>query len=1270
MSSAAAFLDARRTLFAAVTDQHVARSGAATGNPQRVGLLETADLLALASLVEAYAGAYASFAAAALGGERGELAEPAPVLAALATLDTVELRWRGPVGVPNRALILSPTHPLRVLWHLRHAAATNRIVSDWHGGKAVPSWPRFLDRLLGLRPVNLPQVLFDERGRGYVECGLLAGGWSLYAPEAPAGSPGPDPSEYRSTVCQFLELKPHDAADLSPDAIAQPIQEYLQLHPYVGQLRINVFGSGDGRVVAEALRELEKWRVGQDRWNPPPLRYCVQLFSHPQSIASTGEALEDLLDPDRQVGQDDEFTLASSNHLFPKLVFSRNPLAAFADHPDSFPAHVAIVADQFALQCRLGNVAALARGLYLNGLVSEPDVTPSGDGSGVTWVKGVNPGAASPDALEGRVLAAVQSAQAAVATGRPQPTHVAPVVALRVAAESQALMRAVHSACDWVLTVDRNLGIEFYDRRDSDDTGYLLDFTPEYLQADRRKVFLTTRRPAELEAFVRPAMEQFGLPAADPVPRAVVETLRSLSGRLALRLIASPSQTAEVVGLLLARWLLGEVGALADHVVIPLDAHRRWFATDKSGTLPDPSGKRADLLLAGFSPNERRIRLHVVEVKLREDVTAVGRHELYRYMAEQTARTCDRLRQLFDPNLYPEPRPDSALLAKEFGTLLRFYIDRGARYGLINPAAAEEAKAFVTGLDAGYHLDLKATGVFFHRRSAGAHTDEEEPGFPVHRFGADVACRLVARAAALPEASDPSRQSSTAAGSATPAQPPPLDPSVLDPFASSIGLPPATTRRPPAPVPTLVPAAEAQAEMGNTTGPTRPVEGLAPTKPAPRPSEEQQEGATPEQTPPITAAEVAPLAPGPTAPTVEADVVLGATQRTTQFGIIGKAGSTKVAIDLTGCNTISLFGVQGFGKSYTLGVVAEMAVRAVAGINRLPAPLATVIFHYHKSDAYAPEFLSAVAPNARRSEVDRLRDEYGASPAGLTDVVLLTPAARVEDRRREYPSVEVRPILFRSAELDVEAWKFLLGAYGNDSLYVRQMVAIMRRHRAGLTLARLEEELRDADLAPGTRRLADDRLNLARPYVDDGASLADLLRPGRTVIVDLRDQWVEKDEALGLFVVMLRIFAAARHGGKSFNKMVIFDEAHKYISDSDLVGQVVETIREMRHQATSVIIASQDPLSVPRSVVELTSVLLLHRMTSPQWLKHLKGAISALEPLTDAQVAGLAPGEALVWSQRATELRFTQRPVKLTVRPRFSQHGGATKTAVEGESIR
>ncbi len=180
---------------------------------------------------------------------------------------------------------------------------------------------------------------------------------------------------------------------------------------------------------------------------------------------------------------------------------------------------------------------------------------------------------------------------------------------------------------------------------------------------------------------------------------------------------------------------------------------------------------------------------------------------------------------------------------------------------------------------------------------------------------------------------------------------------------------------------------------------------------------------------------------GELAATCVPDVLLGSQEITPQFGILGRFSGGAVGLDLTGCNTISLFGVQGFGKSYTLGVIAEMATTRVEGINILPSPLATVIFHYHKSDAYAPEFAAAQAPNNKVREVQRLLREYGAQPHGLRDVVLLTPEAKLRDRKDEFPGLEVLPIKFSSSELGAESWKFLLGAYGNDSLYIRQLVS-------------------------------------------------------------------------------------------------------------------------------------------------------------------------------------------------------------------------------------
>ena len=172
-----------------------------------------------------------------------------------------------------------------------------------------------------------------------------------------------------------------------------------------------------------------------------------------------------------------------------------------------------------------------------------------------------------------------------------------------------------------------------------------------------------------------------------------------------------------------------------------------------------------------------------------------------------------------------------------------------------------------------------------------------------------------------------------------------------------------------------------------------------------------------------------------------------------------------------------------------------------------------------------------------------------------------------------------------------------------------------------------------------------------------------LLKPGRLIIVDLRDEFIDKDEALGLFVVMLNIFANAGHDD-GYNKLIVFDEAHKYMDNPDLTSHIVDVIRQMRHQGVSVLIASQDPPSLPNAIIELSSLVVLHRFNSPQWLKHIQKSITALSDLTPQQMAALAPGEAFVWATKSTERIFTQKAVKIRFRPRLSQHGGSTKTAV------
>jgi hypothetical protein len=313
---------------------------------------------------------------------------------------------------------------------------------------------------------------------------------------------------------------------------------------------------------------------------------------------------------------------------------------------------------------------------------------------------------------------------------------------------------------------------------------------------------------------------------------------------------------------------------------------------------------------------------------------------------------------------------------------------------------------------------------------------------------------------------------------------------------------------------------------------------------------------------------------------------------------------------------------------------------------------------------YRPEFTSMIAPNSVEEQLRQLRDSYGAEPRALSDVVLLAPADKVDARKAEYPDIDVLPLKFAAAELQSSHWRFLMGAVGNQATYIRQLNRLMKTLRSNLTIEALRQGIDHSTLPDHLKDLARMRLDLAAEYIDDSVQLSSVIRPGRLIIVDLRDEFIEKDEALGLFVVLLQLFADAKYQGESFNKLVVFDEAHKYIESPDLVAGLVEVVREMRHKGTSVMVASQDPPSVPVSLIELSSQIVMHKFNSPAWLKHLQKANAALASLSAERMANLGPGEAFVWSSKASDDAFTKGAIKVRCRPRVTQHGGATRTAV------
>lgn len=1209
------------------------------------GLTCTTDFTINIGLVKAYLNEYDSWLRNL---SEQELSEKQIIT--LQNLDMVLLTVEMPDGSNVNVKLITPLHPLRLAWIVN----LYELYQDWEEKtletpKYRKTWYRKLDKLfLGLLPMEIaPLVLCDNSLKeAYQYIGEITFGWGAFA-QPSFGKEETFASSYRqlkSYTAMLLNVAREKRidSDVSMDLVIRHLINYGLSHPYTDKLVINLFNAGDASVFAQALIELEKIGLGHE------LTYEIRLFSDSNMLQS-GEAFKNLLDPDAaSVPEAEVFSQASTNRLFPKLRFSLNKISDFIDDHDKYQAHLSFLVNPFAVNTELVRPDELSRSFYLNGTICRNVVNWTKEGKSFVWNRYFSnktlPNPVSESAnMEVSLFARLQDATSKLLSSTHEES--VPATTLRLKENDMMLLSFVHDSSDWVVTFDKNMGPEFYDLPcvGTNDTPYLLDYVPGE-EATGVSSYLTTKPTSEIEALMIPLFKEYciNLEKYDNF-RQILEDVRSISSSLIMQVNTTSRKGFEIIGTTLCKRFLEKKGITKESFLIPIDLHQELFVD-----LDNENKERADNLVVKIDSKKKEILFTVVEIKCRN--AHYDAEELHEKMVEQIANTIFALRSHFEIAVDGNDRLDRELKVLELKSFLEFYIRRAMRYGQLDPQFAYSYLAFLSKLADGYTIRFKQLGVIFdftqmERQKKAFHGDAL-----IYTMGEPVIGEIL-----------------NAEGTLNTQKLEAMDKEFVNYFEPSY--------------------ITANVQTGNNLPSVESVhtsvepeqdpeyEIVIPKKTAVKTVTNTQKNVGMDMTENETDEQPSVSFTPPEEPVDQNyqkpnyDVIIGKSGDSPQYGILGKMISNGriIGLDLNECNTISLFGVQGAGKSYTIGSIMEMVLRQFSKVNKLPAPMASVIFHYSDSMDYAPEFTSMVYPNDEAGQLAKLKAEYGAEPGCIKDVVLLAPESQVETRKMEYPDIDVHPIGFDSSELSVKDWMFLLGAMGNDSTYIKELKQIMKACRYDMSLANIRNGVANSDhMSSSQRSLAEQKLNFAEEYITNGNKLQQYLKPGRLIIVDLRDEFIEKDEALGLFVVMLNIFSSVmKVDGRAFNKFIVFDEAHKYMNNKELVGSITTAIREMRHKGVSIMIASQDPMSLPTEIIELSSIVVMHRFSSPAWVKHVQKAITPLQTLTATEMAALGSGEAYLWANKASDKAITQRPIKISIRPRVTKHGGDTIQAVK-----
>ncbi|EKM56169.1 uncharacterized protein PHACADRAFT_209653 [Phanerochaete carnosa HHB-10118-sp] len=346
-------------------------------------------------------------------------------------------------------------------------------------------------------------------------------------------------------------------------------------------------------------------------------------------------------------------------------------------------------------------------------------------------------------------------------------------------------------------------------------------------------------------------------------------------------------------------------------------------------------------------------------------------------------------------------------------------------------------------------------------------------------------------------------------------------------------------------------------------------------------------------------------------------------------------------------NTNAPFSALGSGKSHSTSVLLESCLMADSRLGTLPAPLSALVFHFDTAAGGG-----AVQP-CEAAYLATLDNERGGDVTPPTVTVLVLPA-NIQAMRRVYaglPSVHVKPLHFSAADISGERLLAMMKVEENTQmpLYMEAIMSILRSMESNFNYTAFRDELKQQKFSSGQKAMLNLRLSLLDSCLEGGNAynrVSSHFRKGHLTIIDLSSPFMDGSSACGFFDLILGLFVEA--DVDAAGKLVVLDEAHKYLSDSQtgtssrLTDSLLSVIRQQRHLATRVVISTQEPTVVPSKFLDLCSFIIAHRFSSPKWLRLLANHVSAAEDAFDelfAKIVSLRTGQAIMFAPNGLGVR-------------------------------
>ena len=644
----------------------------------------------------------------------------------LAICNTVEVQS---LSGRTIGLIVLPAHPLRVAWL---AAYDNLLLHAVFEQGQAPGQVR--EELLGLDGAMFPAFLPNPAGGAFVFADTLG----FHA----VGMVRDDDREPKAAVAVLAcALGQSESAETAPTVgeqsaavLGDELVKYIDCHESSRLLRMHALRAGDGLTIARALGRVHRnyGGAGDDLDNEAAEAadveaaaapaFSLDLYPSPEQRAIAGRFIAEAREKRRSgagvLATDDQWMLESislpGGVALPRLRWARKETG-----DPKTAAHLAVAFDTFESRVEIDTGAAPTAPFRAFGLLSffERDFAAAPTPSWRSVVPQSSGGEKHPserghterlDRLSQKIVDAVARH---VAEGEGEPTqrtgwrwpwavssttgdagHGVPVLRTTILPGKADSIRELHRLCDWVVTLDRNAGIEYFDspqdNRDIYDA-YVIDCVPEREDLGCLQLITSTSNVEEVHDLLDGALVRMGLSRTRRNAEFLLEHLKSLSGRLAIRLTGNVAPTSELIALAIAHANCRR--AADDACWAPLDRGFLVPVDDVRDLLPPlrddgdngaDSGDRQtrpDLIHVSTQPR-RGLAVRFIEVKHRRHLRQARAPDLLRTVQEQTVALRSRWQEWYGhETVYSAFR---AVRRAKLARVLRFYADKAHRHGL------------------------------------------------------------------------------------------------------------------------------------------------------------------------------------------------------------------------------------------------------------------------------------------------------------------------------------------------------------------------------------------------------------------------------------------------------------------------------------------------------------------------------------------------------------------------------------------------------------